>query len=122
MRSASTQPRDLTLEVERPAPGAVVITVRGELDISGAPALREVLERSVAERPESLVLDLTGVSFMDSIALAVVVQASRSLGHANQLLIVVGTDSYARLILEATGLTHCLNVVMTDGAAHEAAS
>ena len=51
---------------------------------------------------------------MDSTALAVVVHADRALGDAGRLLIVVGPESYARLVLDATGLSNCLDVVEAD--------
>jgi anti-sigma B factor antagonist len=102
---------DLVLDVERFGGAVVALTARGELDITTAPALREQLVLLVAEKPDTLVLDLTGVTFMDSVALAAVVHASRSMGDPGGLLIVVGTDSYARLVLDASGLSKCLNVV-----------
>jgi anti-sigma B factor antagonist len=95
----------------------VVVTVSGELDITTTPALREALDQAIAEKPDTLVLDLTGISFMDSIALAAVLQASRKIGDARRLPIIVDAGSYARLILDATGLSDRLDVV----AAREAA-
>jgi anti-sigma B factor antagonist len=105
------QTGELVLEVERLGGAVIALTARGELDITTAPALREQLALVVEAKPESLVLDLTDVSFMDSVALAAVVQASREMGDPSRLLIVVGSDSYARLVLDATGLSKCLNVV-----------
>jgi anti-anti-sigma factor len=105
------QPGELVIEVERFGGSVIALTARGELDITTAPALREQLALVVEARPESLVLDLTNVSFMDSVALAAVVHASHEMGDPCRLLIVVGTDSYARLVLDATGLSKCLNVV-----------
>lgn len=98
------------IDVERFG-AAVVLTVSGELDITTTPALRAALDRAIASRPDTLVLDLTGVSFMDSVALAVVLQANRSMGDSRRLPIVVDTRSYARLILDATGLSGRLDVV-----------
>lgn len=102
---------ELTLTVEPCGADRVAVTACGELDITSVPGLRAELERVAAARPDSVVLDLTGVGFVDSVALAAIVRASRMLGGADRLLIVVGADSYARLILDATGLARCLNVV-----------
>jgi anti-sigma B factor antagonist len=102
---------ELTVHVESYGDERVAVTAVGELDITTAHRLRAELERVTATRPESVVLDLTGIGFMDSVALAAIVRASRLLGDPDRLLIVVGTDSYARLVLDATGLSRCLNVV-----------
>jgi anti-anti-sigma factor len=102
---------ELVLDVERFGAAVVALTARGELDITTAPSLREQLALVLENKPETLVLDLTKVSFMDSVALAAVVHASRAMGEPSRLLIVVGADSYARLVLDATGLSKCLNIV-----------
>jgi anti-sigma B factor antagonist len=100
-----------TIDVERPEPSTVVVTVRGELDITTAPALRAAFEQALELPPEALTVDLTEVSFIDSVALATIVRASRRLPRPEQMLVVLGADSYARVVFDATGLARALNVV-----------
>jgi anti-anti-sigma factor len=101
----------VTIGVERPEPSTVVVTVRGELDITTAPALREALEQALEVPPEALTVDLTEVTFIDSVALATIVRASRRLPRPEQMLVVLGSESYARVVFDATGLSRALNVV-----------
>jgi hypothetical protein len=46
--------------------GAVVVRTAGELDLYNADELREALGEVAARKPERLVLDLAGISFIDS--------------------------------------------------------
>lgn len=99
------------IDVERPSPAAAVLTVAGVLDIATTPELRARLDEALAEPLDALTVDLTDVTFIDSTALAALVHANRRLRQGNELLVLLRTDSYARVILEATGLDRCLNVV-----------
>jgi anti-sigma B factor antagonist len=55
--------------------GEMVIEVRGELDLATAPELDLAISEAIHLRPGCMVIDLAGVSFMDS-------TACRSLIHA----------------------------------------
>lgn len=91
--------------------GGVAITVRGELDIATAPALRSRLNAAVERGVTRLVVDLSFIDFLDSTALAVLVGVSRS--ETTPLVVVVAPDSYTHLIFTASGVGDCLNVVAT---------
>jgi anti-sigma B factor antagonist len=105
-------------------PGATaVITLRGELDAHDAPRLREAFTSALGELGETgeaeprLVLDLTGVAFMDSTALGAVVGALRRVREAGGDMPVVLPDTPARRIFEITGLDQVLSVYPTRAAA-----
>jgi anti-anti-sigma factor len=65
MMTAETLETGFGIEEEE-RDGAPVIRLRGELDLSTAEPLREALERAEARRPQAIVVDLTGVTFIDS--------------------------------------------------------
>ena len=50
-----------------------VISVTGDLDVAGAPDLRQAVMVAVADGARYLVLDLSGLDFIDSFGLGVVV-------------------------------------------------
>ena len=103
-------------------PGATaVVTLRGELDAHDAPRLREAFAGALGELGDAgeprLVLDLTGVAFMDSTALGAVVGALRRVREAGGEMPVVLPDTPARRIFEITGLDQVLSVYPTRAAA-----
>ncbi|NUR30135.1 MAG: STAS domain-containing protein [Catenulispora sp.] len=57
----------------RRAAGCVVVAVTGVLDLVTAPAVRLALEQELDAGARQLVLDLTGVRFLDSTALGMLV-------------------------------------------------
>lgn len=104
-----------------PEPGTAVVTLRGELDAHDAPRLREAFAGALAELQSDdgprLVLDLTGVAFMDSTALGALVGALRRVREAGGEMPVVLPDSPARRIFEITGLDEVLSIYPSRAAA-----
>lgn len=86
-------------------PGAAIVA-SGELDLSAVPELRRMLESAHADR---LLLDLTEVTFIDSLSLATVVAAKRRMGPQGRLAVVVG-HPYVMLIFQAGGLESVVDV------------
>jgi anti-anti-sigma factor len=80
-----------------------LVEVRGELDVAAVPDLRRALETVTADRAGPVVIDLNGVSFIDSLSIASIVAARRRLGDARRGA-VVATHPYVLLIFEAGGL------------------
>ena len=70
--------------VERgPLGRAVVIAPEGEVDMHESPRLRTALLDALAGGPAAVVVDLAGVSFMDSSGVATLVEAMK-LAKGNQ--------------------------------------
>lgn len=84
--------------------GCVVVAVDGELDMSTAPALRDVLTTALVDRDIPLVLDLTDLRFCDSAGLAVFVQAHNELETRGCRLVIAGPSGMLTRVLELTGL------------------
>jgi anti-sigma B factor antagonist len=92
-------------------PSGVVLAVSGELDMATAPELRERLDAALEAGVRRIVVDLQELTFLDSIALAMLLHASRRLGDEGRMAVVVAPDSYVRLIFEVAGIPHCVDVV-----------
>ena len=94
------------------ASDGVVLTVHGELDIATASEFRERLDAAVDAGAKRLVLDLTPVAFMDSVAIAAMLHTRTRLGDG-ALAVVIPQGSYTRLVFEIAGLPRCLDVFET---------
>jgi anti-sigma B factor antagonist len=94
--------------------GAVAaITVHGELDMLTVPELRSALGAELAAGTTRIVLDLTDVSFIDSVSLAAIVNAKRQLGADGRLGVVIAPDSYTMLIFEIGGMEAVVELFST---------
>jgi anti-sigma B factor antagonist len=97
--------------------GWTVIAVAGEVDVVAAPQLRSEIVRVVSEGTTDLVLDLSGVVFIDSFGLGVLVGAvKRVQSHDGRLRVVIG-EARVMAVLELTGLDRILELHETLGAA-----
>jgi anti-sigma B factor antagonist len=70
-------------------PGAVVVTVRGEVDMTTAAQLADAIERAQRQPQPAVVIDLSAVTFFGSPGIAVLVTAETLARPAGQLLRVV---------------------------------
>ena len=82
--------------------GAVVVRVGGDLDVYTAPRLRETLAKAMGDG-KRLVLDLSGVHFIDSTALGVLVAALQQMQSSDGELRLVMDDPYLLKIFRITG-------------------
>jgi anti-sigma B factor antagonist len=64
---------DLTLNEHPAGPGRTVVEVSGEIDVYTAPKLREALLSLVDSGTYRLIVDMSGVEFLDSTGLGVLV-------------------------------------------------
>jgi anti-sigma B factor antagonist len=102
---------DQDFHIEERAGGTLpVIAVNGEIDVATAPQLRECLHRVIAEGSSTIVLDLLGVTFLDSTALGVLVGALKRCRELGGDLHVVVADPRIMKIFEITGLTNVFTI------------
>ena len=83
--------------------GATVVRLAGELDLYNAHSVREALITCCEETPDRLVVDLSEVTFIDSTALGVLIEArTRMANRKSFLLAAPGLET--RRALEISGL------------------
>lgn len=84
---------------------ALVLSVRGEIDLHNSPELRtELMELLNRARPRRLVLNLSRVPYMDSSALAVFVEALKRLLKSSGKVYLVGLQPRVKGLLEIARL------------------
>lgn len=84
----------------------------GELDHAAAQTVMPGIEDAVEEYlPRRCVLDLTGVSFMDSSGIAVILKTDRLLRQTGGVLALSGVPGQVRRVLDVAGLTKIIPVL-----------
>lgn len=96
----------LTIETREHA-GALVLAVRGELDIATAGGLDAALAGALDTDAASIVLDIDGISFIDSTGLHVLVRRAASTEGRPRLRLTRGSPQAQRLF-QITGAVEIL--------------
>lgn len=84
--------------------GCAVLRVTGDVDLFTAPQMREALQQMVAQGQRRLVIDLSGVGFLDSTGLGVMVGVLKRVREVGGDLVLVGPQRPVRRVLAVTGL------------------
>jgi len=93
--------------------GIGLIVLGGEVDISSAPRFKEEFEELIGAGHADIVIDLKGVTFIDSSALGVLVGAVRRLHPLGGRLVVVAEGHAVMRPVTLTGLDQVFTVVST---------
>jgi anti-sigma B factor antagonist len=108
-----------TLSLETREEGQQVrIALEGELDLSSALTFDEEIRRAEERKPQTIVIDLSGLKFLDSTGLRLIMSAhARAKTRGHRLAIVEG--GYAvRRIFRLAGVNRRLDIVPKAPAAH----
>jgi anti-sigma B factor antagonist len=98
---------DFDVRSETLPAGAHIVRVSGELDLATAPRLEEVL--ADVSSGETLVIDLSGCTFLDSAGIRTLVAAARERLGSGKLRLVTADPGIVRL-LEITGVHTLIHV------------
>lgn len=99
-RSKVDRPTDFVVDVA-PNRDHVVVAPVGELDMATVPQLREAIEDLLDQRWDHLVVDLTGVTFIDSTGLELLLREEGQTSGSFELIVPPGQVERA---IELTGL------------------
>lgn len=89
----------------------LLLELSGELDHPGArKALQELEQTLDVALPRKLVLDLEGVTFMDSSGIALILRAQQKMQLLDGSLLVRGVPPQARRVLEAAGISRLVTI------------
>jgi anti-sigma B factor antagonist len=87
-----------------------VVTVAGEVDIQTSPALEDQLASVVNQGHGSVVVDLSGVTFLDSTGLSALIGGLKRCQAVGGELRLVSPRPNVRKVLEVTGLIDTFQV------------
>lgn len=106
---------DVAITVERRDRVALVILV-GDVDFRSVPRLRETLTDLLTEGHERIVLDLSRLTWIDSLGLGVLVAAWKRARAAGTALVLWRPSSKAGAVLKISRLDRVMTVVLDDEA------
>jgi anti-anti-sigma factor len=100
------RPAEIVIATGSDPTGVPVITVSGELDISNARKLEATVTTVASDGPERLIFDLSGLRFMDSAGIAVLLGAASAVSTVR----LRDPSPAVRRVIEITGLTVVLPI------------
>ncbi len=96
----------IEIDVGADPDGAPVVVLRGELDFATAPVAEAAIAPILQDEPARVVFDLTGVSFLDSSGIAVLVRSAHQAG----VVAIRNPSTVVRRVIECTGLEETLRI------------
>jgi anti-sigma B factor antagonist len=106
MPKTTTAPDQLKPLKDRPN----VLPLEGEIDLHVSPNVAEVLQTMIDKKPRQLVIDLTRVTYLDSSALAVLIEAMQNVDAYGGKFAVVGLHDDVRTIFEIANLNQVFQI------------
>jgi anti-anti-sigma factor len=91
--------------------GGLLVALSGDLDVASAPSVERRLEELEPDPPAVLVIDLRGLSFIDSTGLSLLINTDSRARKAGRRVTIVSGTGASRRLLETTGLVQKLDVV-----------
>jgi anti-anti-sigma factor len=105
---------EAVMTTRRQADGAIVVDVRGTLDAATVDALRTALLSTLhAERPVTMIVDLTYVTFMDSLGVGALVTGHNAARETGTRFVLRNPSEFVHRQLRVTGLTEMFGLPAT---------
>jgi anti-anti-sigma factor len=104
--AASASANELSVEIRKAGAHTIVI-VTGRVTVDSSPQLRPVLHEAIgAAPPAGVVIDFTAARYLDTSAIATLLEAATLASKQAVPLRLIGLRGDARLVAEATELDH----------------
>lgn len=108
---------DFEVSIEEYAETYSVVSVRGEVDLHTAPKLQQAIERAAETSGAAVVVDMSGVGFMDSSALSALVRSKEALDEKAAPLRLVAPSRAVQRIFSVTGFGDLFDIFPSREAA-----
>jgi anti-anti-sigma factor len=92
LRSNAQMAAELTVTVDGTTGEALVARIQGEAGVANSPTLERELTRIIARHPKLLVLDVSGMTFISSLAMSYLVHLNRGVKSHGGAVRVAGAS------------------------------
>jgi anti-sigma B factor antagonist len=110
---------NLRVETRSPREGLAVISLGGEVDVYTSPRVKQEIVNLLNGGTTKLVVDLTGVEYLDSTGLGVLIGALKRARERDGDLKLVCDNLRILRIFEITGLTKIFDIYRSESEAVE---
>jgi anti-anti-sigma factor len=93
--------------------GVVVVAISGEMDTFGTKAIESAFQAALPDRTVDAVIDLKGVPFLTSAALAMLIVKAQAMRHAGGKLHLAGARKVVKQIFEQAGFNSLFPIYET---------
>lgn len=104
----------------RQSDGTTIVELAGDIDMHQSPSLHAALVELVLARPKKLILNLSGVPYMDSSGVGTLVEVFRRVSSYKGAMILCGLTTRVRSVLEITKLDRFFTICQTEEEAAKA--
>ncbi|MBX3355264.1 MAG: STAS domain-containing protein [Phycisphaeraceae bacterium] len=98
-------------------PDGVVLSPQGEVDLARSPSMRSQIATAMKRSPKRIVIDLSGVPYMDSSGVATLVEALQGSRRNGGRLLLCSLTTRVKSILEISRLDTVFTIVPDRAAA-----
>ena len=102
---------ELTIDARDDGTGVVKLALAGEFDLAGIERFDTLIERVESGAPETIVIDLSALEFMDSSGLRALLMADRRARREGRRLAIVPGPESVRRVFEITQLDGQLDLI-----------
>lgn len=99
------------------AGNVVVLSLSGDVDLNASPALRQDLLSVADAKPSKVVLEMAGVSYMDSSGISALVELMQRLKRSRGDLVLCALAPRVRGILDTARLDKVFTIKLTEAEA-----
>ncbi len=100
--------------------GVAIFTLEGEIDLHYAPALRALFQAKTKVRTPALIVDLTGVPYIDSTGLAAIIEYFRDACGFSGIFCLTGLNDQLKSIFKIVRLDKAIPMFETTSEAVDA--
>jgi anti-sigma B factor antagonist len=103
----------MDLTIDKQGDGITFLRLVGKMDIDGTGEVDLKLSAATTEDKAQLVADLSGVSFMSSIGIGVLLRAVKTARRRGGNMVLLNPQPVVRLVLEKTGIPQLVEICDT---------
>lgn len=108
---------NVTMSVRMPSPKASVIDIQGEINAFAEGVLMEAYTQACAQNPKLIILNFTGLEYMNSSGIGLLVTLLIRANRQKQRLLAYGLTEHYQQIFELTRLNEAIGIYETEALA-----